>query len=123
MSRDIEVIPEDMNLEKLKEFVYKRKFNSFPVVDAQGRLSGILSLSDCQAALMKGDMSVTAHDIATHNVVTVTDEDTYFSALNKISGPDFAILPVVDSNDPKKLLGVISRRDIMSAFSSAIVQG
>lgn len=122
MSLDIEVIPEDMNLEKLKEFVYKRKFNSFPVVDAQGRLKGILSLSDCQAALKKGDMSVTARDIATHNVVTVTDEDTYFSALSKISGPDFAILPVVDRNDPEKLLGVISRRDIMSAFSRVIVQ-
>jgi CIC family chloride channel protein len=122
MSRNIEVIPEDMNLEELKEFVYKRKFNSFPVVDAQGRLSGILSFSDCQAALKKGDMSVTARDIATHSVVTVTDEETYLSALNKISGPDFAILPVVDRNDPEKLLGVISRRDILSAFSSIIVQ-
>ncbi len=121
MSRNTESIPYDMELQDLKEFVFQSKFNSFPVIDSQGRLSGIISLSDCRAAIRKGDMSVKAHDIATRDVVTVTDEDTYFLALSKMAASDFAILPVVDRDNPKKLLGVISRRDIMSAFSNIVV--
>ena len=123
MRRDIESINTAMSLEKLGDFLSQQKFSSFPVVDALGQLNGILSLSDYQAALKRGDTSLlTAIDIATHNVVTVTQHDTLFSALTRITAPDFAILPVVDRNNPKKLLGVISRRDIMSALIDAIVQ-
>ena len=113
----MQAVREDMLLVDIKEFVYQRKFNSFPVVDASGKLKGILSLSDCQEALEKGDMSVTALDIATRKVVYVTGEEAILAALNKITSGDFAILPVVDSKDSMKLLGVISRRDIISAFN------
>ncbi len=117
MSREVQAVREDMLLEDIKEFIYKRKFNSFPVVDASAKLKGIISLSDCQEALEKGDMSVTAWDIATRKVVYVTGEEGILAALTKITSGDFAILPVVDSKDSMKLLGVISRRDIISAFN------
>jgi len=110
-----------MTMEELKDFVYQRKFNAFPVVDSLGRLTGILSLSDYQSRSDQ-DRSLSAQDIATCEVITVTEDETLLSALNKITLKDFAILPVVNSEDPTKLLGVISRRDIMTAFSEAIAK-
>jgi CIC family chloride channel protein len=121
MNRKAEFIAKDMKLEDIKDFVYMKDFKSFPVVDTQG-LCGILSVSDCQRALEKGDLSLTANEIATRKVVTVTQEDTLFSALDKFTKGDFAILPVVDLGDPKKLLGVISRSDIMSAINDAVTK-
>ncbi|RLC26302.1 MAG: chloride channel protein [Deltaproteobacteria bacterium] len=120
MRKSIASVRADMRLEELKELVYQGKFNSFPVVDRNGRLCGILSISDCRAALGKGDMTATAGDIATRDVVTVNPEDSFLSALAKITGPDYAILPVVDRKDPRKLVGVLSRGDILRAFHHAV---
>ena len=89
--------------------------------DGEGRLSGILSLSDCQKTFDNPEMQkLRVGDIATRDVVTVTRNDFLLEASRKITSGDFAILPVVSENDPKELVGVIRHRDITSAFSGAM---
>jgi CIC family chloride channel protein len=123
MRRDIETIQANMPLKKLKEFVSQSKFNSFPVVDARGWLIGILSLSDCRKPPdQDGEKILTAQDIATRHVVTVTEDDSLFLALTRTIQGDFSILPVVDKKNPNVLLGAISRRDIMSTYDDIIIK-
>jgi len=117
-----EPVSVDLSLIQLKELIYDRGFNSFPVVNASGRLEGILSLSDVKSAFKRGDDTLTAGDIATRRVVSVTSRDSLLSALAKIAAGEFAILPVVDRDQPDKLVGVISRTDIMKAFNNAILK-
>jgi CIC family chloride channel protein len=52
----------------------------------------------------------------------VTEEDSLFLALTRITQGDFSILPVVDKEDPQTLLGVISRRDIMSTYDDIVIK-
>jgi len=122
MNPAAEPVRVDLTLDQLKDLIYDRGFNSFPVVDASGRLEGILSLSDWKSAFKRGDDSLTAGDIATRDVVSVTGRDSLLSALAKITAGDFAILPVVEQDQPDKLAGVISRTDIMKAFNNAILK-
>ncbi len=122
MKRDIESVLAHTALEELKQSVFERKFNSFPVVDGSGRLVGMLALSDCREAFRKGDTTIRVKDIATRRIVSVREEDTLFAALTKITAGDFAILPVLASEDPERLVGVISRRDIMSALNEIILK-
>jgi CIC family chloride channel protein len=49
------------------------------------------------------------------------DENLY-AALEKISLKDFAVLPVVSAQDPSRLEGVISRRDIIGAYNKAVLK-
>jgi CIC family chloride channel protein len=122
MNPSPEPISVDMTLDQLKDLIYDRGFNSFPVVNASGRLEGILSLSYLKSAFKRGDDTLTAGHIATRRVVSVTGQDSLFSALAKITAGEFAILPVVEGNQPDKLVGVISRTDIMRAFNNAILK-
>lgn len=123
MRRETETIRSDMPLTPLKEFVYHSKFNSFPVVDGLGRLIGILSLSDCQKASdANDDKTLTALDITTRNVVTVTEDDSLFLALTRIIQGDFSVLPVVNKQNPQQLVGVISRRDILSTYDDVVIR-
>ena len=117
-----ETVSVDMRLDQIKDLIYETGLNSFPVVNAAGRLEGILSLSDCRTAFKKDDNSQTASNIATRDVVSVTDYDSLLSALTKITAGDFAILPVVEKHNPDKLTGVISRSDIISAFNNVITK-
>jgi len=120
MKPHVETLSEEMGIEELKDVILNRRHNSFPVVDKSGRLRGIISVSDCQKAFEKNDMSLLVRDIASRDVITVFPDDPLFLASRKITSGDFAILPVVDQNDPQNLLGVISHRDITSAFSGAM---
>ncbi|MBW2107358.1 MAG: chloride channel protein [Deltaproteobacteria bacterium] len=120
MRTQVQVIPSTMPLEQVKNLVYKSKFSSFAVVDPTGRLTGIISLSDCEKAV-GSDRKLVAQDIATSNLVTVTEDDSLFVALGRISQGDFSILPVVDKADLQKLVGVISRRDIISTYEDRTV--
>jgi CIC family chloride channel protein len=122
MNPAAEPVRVDLTLDQLKDLIYDRGFNSFPVVNASGRFEGILSLSDWKSAFKRGDNSLTAGDIATRDVVSVTGRDSLLSALAKITAGDFAILPVVEQGQPDKLVGVISRTDIMKAFNNAILE-
>ncbi len=123
MRWEVETIGADMPLKKIQESIYKSKFNSFCVVDATNRLVGIISLSDCQKAFdADRGKTLTAQDIATRNLVTVGEEDSLFLALTRIVQGDFSFLPVVDRQDPQTILGVISRRDIMSTYGDIIIK-
>ncbi len=123
MRPEIETIRSDMPLKQLREFVYHSKFNSFPVVDGLDRLIGIISLSDCQKTYGENDeKTLTALDIATRDVVTVTEDDSLFLALTRIIQGDFSVLPVVNKQNPQQLLGIISRRDIMSTYDDVVIR-
>jgi CIC family chloride channel protein len=123
MRRHIETVQTDMPITELRDFVYRSKLNSFPVVDGQGRLSGILSLHDCEEFFSQDtEEALTAHDLATHDVVSITEDDSLFLALSRITQGDFALLPVVDKHHPEKLVGVISRRDIMSTYDDFVIK-
>jgi len=124
MTRDVETIAEGSALEKMTDKISKSKFNSFPVLDADNKLAGILSFNDYSEAIFDDDLKhlVVAKDLATPGVVTVSAEDTLYTALAKISRKDFATLPVVSADDSGQLVGIISRRDIIGAYDKAVLK-
>jgi len=124
MSPNVETVYEGLGLEALQDKIAKSKYNSFPVVDSERRLVGILSFMDYQDALFNDDLKnlVVAKDLATSEVVTVSGHENLYDALQKITPYDFSIIPVVSAADQRRLLGVLSRRDILGAYDKAIVK-
>ena len=124
MNPEPETIPENLSLEKLAEKISKSKFNSFPVVDKDNNLTGILSFLDYRDAAFDENLRglVVAKELATSEVVTVSTEDDLFEALEKISLKDFSILPVVSPDNPSQLVGILTRRDILGAYDKAVIK-
>ena len=65
---------------------------------------------------------VVAKDLASENVVTVSTDDDLYTALGKISRKDFSTMPVVSSDDPAELVGIVTRRDIIGAYEKAVLK-
>ncbi len=124
MTRRVETIPEGCTMEAMADIIAKSKFNSFPVLDADNKLAGIVSFNDYNEAIFDEDLKhlVVAKDLATSDVVTVSAHDNLYTALEKISRKDFATLPVVSVRDPGRLVGIISRRDIIGAYDKAVLK-
>ena len=119
-----ETIPEGLSLRGFSEKISKSKHNSFPIVNKDGNLTGILSFLDYHDAVFDENLKdlIVAKDLATLNVVTVPIDDNLYSALEKITSKDFSILPVVDKDNPSILLGVLTRRDIIGAYNKAVIK-
>jgi len=124
MNPNVETITEALPLEQMSEVISKSKFNSFPVLNAKNQLIGILSFNDYNEAIFDEHLKdlVVAKDLATTDLVTVSLDDNLYTALEKISLKDFAVLPVVSETDPLRLEGVISRRDIIGAYNKAVLK-
>ncbi len=124
MNAKVETITEALGLERLAEIISKSKYNSFPVISKGNKLTGILSFYDYNEAIFDENLKglVVAKDIATSDVVTISIDDNLYHALEKITFKDFSILPVVATDDPMKLMGVLTRRDIMGAYNKAVIK-
>lgn len=124
MSAGVETVSEATPLGILSERLAKSKYNSFPVLDNQNRLTGILSFSDYRDAVFDENLKdlIIAKDLASSEVVSLDQNTNLYEALDTITRKDFAILPVVAADDPHQLVGVLSRRDIIGAYDKAVIK-
>jgi CIC family chloride channel protein len=124
MNQEVETILDSLSLRKFAEKISKTKYNSFPVVNGRGHLTGVLSFLDYNNAVFNTDLQdlVVVKDLATQDAVTVSVDDNIYTALEKISSKDFSILPVVAPDDHSQLLGVLTRKDILDAYDRTVIK-
>ncbi len=120
--RKVEAIPESMPFERILRLLLASNQQDFPVVDEEGNLSGIISMTDLRQAMADRDVQslLLAKDIAMGGVMTVTMDDTLNAALSLMAGLDVRELPVVNKDDPGKVVSVVSRKDITRAYHEEI---
>ncbi len=94
----------------------------FLVVDARERLSGIFSLRDVRPALLGSDWGplVVADDLASRPIVSVNPEDDLHTALRRLTELNTEEVPVVAHDDPTRLIGLLSRRELVAAYTAQI---
>jgi len=94
----------------------------FPVVNAQGQLTGIFTLRDLRIALLGAEWGplVVADDLAYRPVISVTPADNLHTALQRLTELNMDEIPVVAPDDSSHLIGLLSRRELSMAYSSAI---
>ncbi len=123
MTTDVVTVPETMPLKALLKFTISSKHSSFPVVDGNGLLCGIVTFQDFKDVIYEEglDNLVVAKDLATLKVVTITPDESLDTALKKIGFRNIEQLPVVDAKDSRKILGILSRRDIFASYNKALI--
>lgn len=111
-------IPENMPFGELVKTVTRSGASYFPVVDQEGRMTGILSINDIRAILFEEtiDQLIVARDIATPNVVRVRWNDTLQQALDKMAAINVDELPVVREERPDEIVAMVSKRDIIDYY-------
>lgn len=124
MNKKVETIREDMPFKELIQFVPNSRHTNFPVVDAEGKLSGIISLQDFREVIFEENLEdlIVVKELATAEVITVTPDQNLSDALTKIGFRNIEQLPVVDEEDPRKIVGMLSRRDIITAYNKALLE-
>ena len=118
-------VPGDMSLARLFARFQETNLLGFPVVDNVGRLCGIVTLQDVEKVLSVENVSVKdkcVSDVAMGDLVTAHPDEPIWTAIQKMSPRDLARLPVVGRDGSGRLLGMISRSDILRAYDVGIMR-
>ncbi|WP_025322162.1 chloride channel protein [Deferrisoma camini] len=113
------LVAEDMPLPRILECIAAADTAYYPVVDRQGRMTGIFSVNDIRRILNE-DLPpnlVIARDIAVPRVVTATPDEPLSQVLRKLSSRGLEEIPVVDPDDPGRVLYMLSRRSVLARYT------
>ncbi len=122
-SRAFAVIPEDMSFSQFCKFFRATDQHYFPVVNREGKLSGIFSINDIRHCLFDdadiGNL-VLMRDVARRDVITTTPSEDINSLLHKFTVRNIDMIPVVKDDDPGHFLGMISRREVIAFYNETV---
>ncbi len=117
MRPDSASLPETMPLEEAADLLARSRRHGMPVTDAEGNLSGILTVQDIERT--QGE---TVSQACTRHPETAYPDESLSAALRRMSRRDVGRLPVVSREDPRKLLGVLRRADVIHAYEIALTR-
>jgi chloride channel protein, CIC family len=116
---DIPTVTSTMTLAELADFFRSTGVPGTPVLDDQGRLSGIVTIGDLEHSLPDFDLAATVAEICKCDVLTASPEDRLDQLLARPGYLDVGRIPVIDPADPGRLVGMLRRIDIVRAFTTA----
>jgi CIC family chloride channel protein len=96
--------------------------NFLPVVDAKQRLIGLVALQDLKEYLNAGDelSAVIAYDVMRPPATCVTPNQRLLEVLPVVLASEQRNIPVVNSLKENRLIGAITRSEVLNLFSEAI---
>lgn len=117
--RPLHTIPETASMADMIQSCIASSQHCFPVVDGEGRMTGVVTLAEVRQFLDDdGDGSpAIAHDLASVPRSTLLPTDDLDRALHRLTALDVEELPVVEDGDPSHVLGILSRRDIIAVYA------
>jgi chloride channel protein, CIC family len=122
MAVDYTVVKDDTPLRKVVDMHLSTGKKGFPVVSADGRLMGVITLTDIRKAFESDKRDALVKDVMTKRVVTVYPDETLQTAMEKMVLRKFGHLPVVDPNKPNRIVGMLDREAILDRYRNVLAE-
>ena len=110
MSEIVDTIGQDTSLLEASMFLERVSHTGAPVVDASGKLVGLLTLRDIMKGRRGNQMHVPARTYMSRNVITARPDMTVREVDELLFEHDVGHLPVLDNG---RLVGMVTRWDIL----------
>jgi CIC family chloride channel protein len=121
MTRGFPTVLPQMLVSQLLTKLRDTGYHGFPVVDKDDNLVGMVTVSDIEAAMAKGDVSdLAVGDIASRSMVVAYSDEYVHDVFVRLGTREVGRIPVVDRRNPKRLRGVLQRQDVLIAYAKVI---
>jgi CIC family chloride channel protein len=123
MLPDVTLYPATLPLEQVIDVFQNTRALQMYVGDDEGRLLGIVELHEVKRLLGEEESApfVIADDLITE-IPVVTPDDSLVEVNEKLWFRDLGQLPVVDDEETRKFLGIVTRRDVLGAFDREVLR-
>ncbi len=112
MTRRVITVSPNMMIKDVIRLIARYGHLGYPVVDKEG-LVGIVTYTDLLKVKHPEVSRVKVGEVMTKRLVVAYPDETLDRALHKMYMHDVGRLPVVDPQNPRKLVGIVTKRDLI----------
>jgi chloride channel protein, CIC family len=116
MTRDVHTVRSNMLLKEVIGFMQQYRHGGFPVLDQAGQLVGMLTLRDVREVPLANRLETPVEQAMARSLVVVTPDQSMADAALLMAKHRIGRVPVVDPEDHGRLLGIVSRSDILKSY-------
>jgi len=119
IKKEAPTVREDTGFGEILNGLLSSEHNTFPVLNRESRLTGIITLRDIRPIIFDSDLAplLIAADVMSENVFFLEPTESLADALRKMEIDDYELLPVVESADSMKFLGIVTRDKLMRYYT------
>lgn len=125
MSRDFSMLTKDTTLAQLSDHFAHSSSRGAVILDLDGKLWGIVTLTDLEKAVLKGlpsDTPIEKFSRHRDELLVVHPDDTMGDALRQMGVRGIQQLPVVEHSDESHVLGFVERRHIANVYEMMLAR-
>lgn len=112
MTRKVCTIQPEASVQEAAQLLVSRRISGAPVVDADGKLIGIITEADIISKVNRDGLRVA--DIMSHELLVVNEDTPVGEIATLLTERKIKRVPVVENG---KLVGIVSRADIVHAVA------
>lgn len=123
MQTDFTAVRDTDSLAVVAEVFTRTRHHGLPVIDPAAELVGIITLQDLDRAQIEhAGEALTVGQICTRELLVAYPDETIGAALRRMGARDVGRLPVVARDQPRQLLGMLRRTDLVRAYDIALTR-
>ena len=122
MFKNVIYVSETNTVKEAGLLIKETTHRGFPVLDDKGLLKGIVTHQDINKALSLGKKDDLVRTIMTTDISVCYQDETLKAALEKMGERNIGRIPVVEHEDQKRLVGLITRKGIIEAYNKEFLK-
>lgn len=115
-------LPNTDTLLQASEKLFETRHHGAAVVDQQGKLTGIFTIQDLDKFKPEDWQSVSVGEACTRQPLVGYPDETIGTALRRMGTRDIGRLPIITRDDPRNLVGMLRRVDLVRAYDIALTR-
>ncbi|MCQ3979930.1 MAG: chloride channel protein [Anaerolineae bacterium] len=122
MRTDMPVLRETDSLEAAAAVLMQTRHHGLPVLNLAGELTGVFTVQDLEQASDPDNPSLTVGQVCTRELLTAYPDEAIGVALRRMGTRDIGRLPVIARDNPRCLVGLLRRADLVRAYDVALTR-
>lgn len=115
MHKEVIAVSPLCRISEVRDGIYRYNYTGFPVVD-EGRLVGMITFDDIRRIPPHEQEKMTVKEVAVRAPITINPHQSAKMAMDLMYENDVGRLAVVEKDDAQKLIGIITRSDVIRAY-------
>jgi CBS domain-containing protein len=117
MTKNVKTVPETMTVYEFLRLIARCHHIGYPLVNKNGDLVGWVTLEEASRVDKDKRSETSVGQIARRNLIGVFPDETALDAFKRMSENAMGRVVVFDRADPKKVVGVLTKTDLMYALT------
>ncbi len=113
MSKNVKSVSQSTTVRQFLDLIAKGHHIAYPLIDKNNEIAGWVTLEEASKVDKSKRNETLVTEIARSNVVVAYPDETALEAFKRMSENEIGRVLVLDRDDPKKLVGIVTKNDLM----------